>query len=775
MYHAILPPFMISCAALTFVVFVREFGRLSELLITRNASIPTVGLIAAAILPGILIFSLPLAYLIGLLIGMSGLSGECQIIALRACGVPLQRLLKPVVTIALGVGVVTSVLSLLVLPEANDIFYSLKDRISLRQATSQIQPRVFNEQFPNVVFYLDDLAVDRQHWSRVFLSDNSDPKAPRTVLAREGTWVTDSAALRLQLHLSDGTVYQTDPANPAKDNVSVFATTDIPIDLVSGGGTGAAEPTQPPRKAFEMTTAELWKGVNAANRAQRLEQRIELHRRMAIPFSVFGFALVGLTLGINTKKGGKTSGFVLSLALVVLFYALLMNGLRLASVEKLPPWMGAWGANILLSSLGFVLLANAERGNWLSHWISSWRWKSKFAPVSRQLHLAAARQRIQQFDAAVVDNTMRIAQISFPKVLDVYISRGFLQYFLWSTVVCGVLFVVLTLFDLLDDIIRNRIGVYYLVNYFFFLTPQILMLIIPMAVLLAILIHFGILEKHSEVTALKAGGWSLYRIALPVFIMSTGVCVALYLVQDYVLPYANIRQDSIRNIIKGRPPQTSMRPQRKWIFGESNRIFNYDYFDASQNRFVKLNVFEADLHGLKILRRIHASLASIDAEGKWHLQDGWVRDFESDTNGFRRFASQEFPFPEQPSYFQKEIFQPKESSKLSYLELKQYIDYLKKAGYNATELQVELYKKVSFPLSCVVMALLGVPFSFSMGKKGAFYGITLSILIAMSYWGIFSVFEQLGAYGFLIPLLAAWAPNLIFASAGLALLFTIRT
>ena len=171
------------------------------------------------------------------------------------------------------------------------------------------------------------------------------------------------------------------------------------------------------------------------------------------------------------------------------------------------------------------------------------------------------------------------------------------------------------------------------------------MLIIPMAVLLAVLIHFGILEKHSEVTALKAGGWSLYRIALPVFVMTSGVCVSLYLMQDYVLPYANIRQDSIRNIIKGRPPQTSMKPQRKWIFGESNRIFNYDYFDASQNLFVKLNIFEADLHGLKILRRIHASRATVDAHGRWHLEDGWIRDFQALRNGFRRFDIQDFAFP----------------------------------------------------------------------------------------------------------------------------------
>ena len=133
------------------------------------------------------------------------------------------------------------------------------------------------------------------------------------------------------------------------------------------------------------------------------------------------------------------------------------------------------------------------------------------------------------------------------------------------------------------------------------------------------------------------------------------------------------------------------------------------------------------------------------------------------------------PFPEKSSYFQKEIFEPKESAKMTYLELNKYISYLMKAGYNATELQVELYKKTAFPLSCIVMSLVGIPFSFSMGKRGAFYGIAISIVVGISYWGVSGLFEKMGTYGLLIPFLAAWAPNLLFGAAGLALLFTIRT
>jgi LPS export ABC transporter permease LptG/LPS export ABC transporter permease LptF len=776
--RAVIGPFVIAAVVLTFVVFAHDMGRLSELLITRNASVESVLLICGSILPGILIFALPLAYVIGLLIGLSGLSSESQIIALRACGVPLRRLLIPVMLLGAIVGVATGVLSIYVLPGSMDLLRTIKEKVSLRQATSQIEPRVFNEDFPNIVFYLDDLSVDRQRWDRVFLADNSDAKRPRIILAREGTWVTDQEAARLQLHLRDGTVYQIDPQDSRRDNVSVFSATDIPVDLRLRPGlsadNGSAE--EAPRKAPELSTLELWRGTGpGTSSAERLEQLIQLHRRLSIPFSVVPFGLLGLTFGASMKKGGRTSGFVLSLALVLTFFVLFMNGLRLASVGSVSPWLGAWAANIILSVIGFGLLANAERTSSLLHGLAGWHWKPWLISIGRAMHFAAIREKIRRADDAVIASTSRITRIRFPRIIDTYVTRSFLMYFLWSAIACGTLFIVLTVFDLLDDIIRNRIPVIFVIQYLFFLAPQVLMLVVPMSVLLAILISFGILEKHSEVTALKAGGWSLYRIALPVVLVTSMVCAGLYFLQDRILPHANVRQDSLRHVIKGRPAQTFMRPQRKWILGEKGRIFNYEYFDASRSIFVGLNVFETDFNRLTLLRRLHASRAVIGSDGRWTLEKGWIRDFKSETGGFKAFHEESAAFPEKASYFQKEIFEPEESSKLTYLELSNYISYLHKSGYNATELQVELNKKISFPLSCMVMALIGLPFSFSMGKKGAFVGITVSVVIAISYWGMFSVFEQMGAYGMLVPLLAAWAPNILFSAAGLFLLLLVRT
>jgi LPS export ABC transporter permease LptG/LPS export ABC transporter permease LptF len=773
LYYSIIPPFLTSCTVLTFVLLARSLGLLSELLITRNASLGVILVFTGAILPSTLIYSLPLSYLIGVLIGVGGLSGESQITALRAGGVPIRTLLRPIVLFGALIGALTAVLTMVILPRTNDVIAAAKNRVSLAQATSQIQPRIFNggsDDFPDIVFYIHSMAADRQHWSQVFLSDNSDPKSPRTVMAHSGSWVTDSSKKRLQLHLESGASYAIDPADPSKDSVSEFKSTDIPIIL--SPKLASTETENRIRKPAEQTTVFLWKDSRKADPAARIDELVELHRRIALPFSIFPFALVGLALAVTAPKGGRTSGFALSLALVLLFYMLLTNGIRLASVGKVSPWFGAWNADIFLAILGLAFFYRVEQSHAIGQWLSSVMSRAHWGEFSHKLRLDKVRDRVSELDNRILRSTARVARFRFPKVLDVYISKGFFAYFFWSLMACGTLFVLFTLFDLLDDIIRNKIPASTVADYFTFFTPQILMLVVPMSVLLGVLINFGILEKNSEITAIKAGGWSLYRIAVPVFLLAAGLCLSLFLLQDYVLPFANNRQDELHNQIKGRPPQTFMRLQRKWIFGESSRIYNYEYFDANLDSFVDLNVYDVDLEKVKILRRTHASRARIDKGGSWILEDGWVRDYSS---GFRRIKEEVVVYPEKAGYFKKEIFQPKESSKMRYAELRSHINYLMKSGYNATELQVELHKKIAFPLSCLVMALLAVPFSFSTGKKGAFFGIGMSIAIAISYWGISGAFEAMGAYGLLVPLLAAWAPNILFGSAGLVMLFTIRT
>jgi LPS export ABC transporter permease LptG/LPS export ABC transporter permease LptF len=772
LYRAIIPPFLITLVVLTFVVFIHELGSRSEWLFARGASIDVILTGMCAIFPAILIFSLPLSFLIGVLIGLSGMSGESQITALRACGVPLRTLLRFILALGAFVGAITAILSLIILPQTNNVIRRVQNRISLTQATAMIQPRVFNEDFPNIVFYVDDIPADRQYLSKIFLLDNSDPRAPQTIIADTATWVSDSSNQRLQLHLERCASYAVNPEDPSKDNVSYFPSADIPIRPKSDSA--SLQINQQSRKVAEQSSMDLWRNHLKAPPSERLNQLIELNRRLALPFSIFPFALLGLTLAVSAPKGGRTLGFVLSLAMVILFYMLFLNGLRLAAIDKISPWIGAWSANILLSLAGLLLMAKAEQSATIGQWISILLWKSKWDKLFQRFRLQKMRRRIGGIEDAVFPAARGFFRFLFPKILDLYIFKNFLVFFFWSLIACGTLFVMFTLFELLDDIIHNGIPIEEVMEYFTFLTPQILMVAIPMSVLLGILISFGILEKNSEITAIKAGGWSLYRIAIPVFLIASIFCISMFLVQDYVLPYANERQDSLHNIIKGRPAQTS-RLQRKWIFGDSSRIYNYKYFDPKQDSFLDLNVYDVDFPNGKILCRTHAGHASINQNGEWTLENGWIRNYDKTKPTFELISTKTKSFPEKARYFETGIFQPKESSKMTYSELMKYINYLKKSGYTAVGLQVEAHKKISFPLSCLVIALLGLPFSFSMGKKGAFFGIGVSIAIAIAYQGISGIFEAMGAYGLLVPVLAAWAPNILFGAAGLVMLFTIRT
>ncbi|MBN2318046.1 MAG: LPS export ABC transporter permease LptG [Acidobacteria bacterium] len=776
-FRAVIPPFLIALSILTFLVFVIKISNN----ITYSASFDIILVISAAIMPTILIFSLPLSYLIGILIGIGGLNGESQITAIRACGVPVRRLLRPLCLLGVIVGLATAVLSVETLPKANIKIRDMRNELSLSLVPSELRPRVLNEDLSNMVFYIEDLTPDRKSWSNVFVADNTDPSEPRTILAKNGALIiTDTAKQRLQLHLKNGTSYSLDPQNPGDEKIfRFFSSYDITIEMNDLSGSVPApnaseEMNDKPVKAEEMDTLELWRRTHDTEPAGKTEALVELNQRFSLPFSVFPFVLLGLSLAVSAKKGGRTSGFALSLVIVLLFYVLFINGIRLASIEKINPWIGLWTANIILGFIGIFLLIKAERSLKTDSWLSMDRWKYGWGKLGTLFHLQRLQTRISLLDNKLVQVIGSLIRFLFPKIFDLYIARGFLVYFFWSLAACSMLFIILTLFEILDDAIRNEIPIIEIVKYFMFYMPQIFTLAVPMSILLAILINFGILEKNSEITAVKAGGWSLYRISIPIFLLASVFCVGIFVMQDYILPTANERQDRLWNKIKNRAPQTTI-PMRKWILGESDRIYNYEHFDENEDSFVGLNIYEIDLNSAVLLRRIRANRARILPHGEWQLEDGWIRDYSRNQEGFRTIKTKNFHFPEQADYFEREVFQPKESSKMTYYELQSHIKYLKDSGYNAVELQVELYKKISFPLSCLIMTLLAIPFSFIIGRRGAFFGIGASIAIAMFYMLVMGFFEAMGGNGILNPFLAAWAPNILFGAAGFWMFLSIRT
>jgi LPS export ABC transporter permease LptG len=369
---------------------------------------------------------------------------------------------------------------------------------------------------------------------------------------------------------------------------------------------------------------------------------------------------------------------------------------------------------------------------------------------------------------------------AFPRILDEYVVREFLGTFFMVLSGFVLLMLIFTFFDLVGDIIRNHIDLGVVGAYLVNLTPDMLYQIAPLAVLIAALVTFGVLNRNSEITAMKATGISLYRLVIPIVSIAAIMSISLFLFDQYYLPQANRRQEALRNIIKGRPAQTVLHPEHNWIFGQPNpgepgRIFYYRFYDPDHKEFANLSVFEFDPSTFSLTRRIFAQRVYWDAQANdWQFQNGWVRDMNgAETTGFHEFRESKFSeIHEDPGYFTKENWQ---SQEMNFGQLNDYIKDLRQSGFDTMRLRVALWHKLAYPLIAIVMAVLAIPFALSMGRRGSLTAIAVAIGVALAYWVVDGLFGAMGNVNYLPAAMAAWSSDVLFALVGGYLLLRTST
>jgi LPS export ABC transporter permease LptG len=362
-----------------------------------------------------------------------------------------------------------------------------------------------------------------------------------------------------------------------------------------------------------------------------------------------------------------------------------------------------------------------------------------------------------------------------PQIVDTYIMTSFVFYFLVLLASFVSMSLIYNFFELLGDIVRNGIPLAKVFTYLFFLTPQLIYKTLPISVLVGVLVTFGVLTKHNEVTAFKACGVSLHRLAIPILVASSFLSGGLFAFDHYYVPEANRRQDALRNEIKGRAVQTYLSPERKWIFGQGPRIYYYKFFDKDENIMGGVIVYELEPNTYQLVRQISAERAHWQASLKtWVFENGWRREFHGNQSiPLTAFQAQTFAeLSEPPSYFLKEV---KQDSQMNFRELDSYIRDLQQSGFNTVKLRVQFYQKFSVPLFVLIMAMISIPFAFLVGNRGAMAGIGVSIGIAITYWGIGLLFEKIGDVNQLPPAIAAWSPDALFSLTGLYLLLRMRS
>lgn len=754
---------LVGVAIFTFVLFTRDLGHILELVVRASAPLPSVLEIFSYTIPLALTYTLPMSVLVGILIGLSRLAADSEVTAMRASGMGVWSFLRMLSIFVLGSWLLALGNGAYVAPKAQAALGRLEDRLKGSQVSFEIQPRVFYEGFPKIVVYVQDVknAQGAAVWRGVFMADLSDAANPRITLAKEGIVISEGPD-RLHLHLIDGSEHETDPKDPDHYQISTFEQTDIPIELPSTEN--KADESQP---AGEMDTWTLHQKAISSDPTARWYS-IEFHRRLALPTACLVLALVGIPLGLSSKKSGKSGGFVLTILLVFAYYVVSLIGVSLARQGRISPWFGAWLADLVFMGLAVFLLLRAEKRPFE---LASLRfWKPKEPAL---LNGFGRGRRENAFERA--STRRRVFSASFPTLLDDYVLRDFFVYLgmILSTFI--VLLLVFTLFELLGDILRNKVSALVVAEYLLNVTPYLLYNVAPLVMLLAVLVTFGLMERSNEITAIKATGTSIYRIVTPVIAAAAVLAGALFVADQFYLPHTNKRQEALHNQIKGKPAQTYLRPDRKWIFGQNNDIYYYQFFDPDRDQFGNISVFQLDKASFTITRRIHADRAHwADNLNRWVYEQGWERALNvSAIANYHPFDVATFPsLHETPAYFKKEV---KQYTEMNYTELRRYIRDLQQSGFDVVRLRMQLHEKLSYPLITLIVAILAIPFSMSTGKRGAITGVAVGIGVVVFYIVVTRFFEAMGNQSLLPAALAAWAPDLIFVLVGGYLILKVPT
>ncbi len=346
-------PTALGLLIFTFVLLMGRILKLVEMVINKGVPFVDIALLFAYLLPAFLVITIPLAFLLGVLLGFGRLSADSEVIAMKSSGISLYQMILPVLAIAALASIATGMLTLFLEPAGNSAFRSQVFQIASSRASIGILPRVFNDEFDGLVIYTNEVDDRTSVMDGIFISDERVGSTPSVILARQGRIISDSQALSLTMRLSDGTIHR--HAVDAKEDtyqIIDFDTYDINLNMGQELTSNSRQ-----KKPKELTMAELRERQQSAVPPEmRRAYAVEIQKRLVLPMAPLIFALVGVPLGIQSQRSGRGGGFAIGLLVFLAYYVVFSLTGTLAEEGGLPPAPTMWLPSLLFIGGGLYLL-----------------------------------------------------------------------------------------------------------------------------------------------------------------------------------------------------------------------------------------------------------------------------------------------------------------------------------------------------------------------------------------------------------------------------------
>lgn len=770
-------PLLLGFFVYTFILLIQVIFKSADLLVRSEASTSLVLQLFALSLPAIVVLTLPMALLFGILIGIGRLSADSEITALRASGMSLFTLYRPVALLSVVILGINLYLMIEILPRGNKAFSDLRYNILEKAALSEIKPNAANVVFGSRLLYIFGGESKDHQWSKVFIADSVANPANSAITADSGYAVPSGDGEESLLVLKQAISHRLDFAKV--DNYDLLLQDDYQIRLMTGlqGAAGVIR-----RSLRELSFSELKQRASSDPSVKNLVA-IEIQKRFGFPFACVVFGLVGMPLGIVGARSGRSAGFALSIGIIVVYYVVFNTGEESARDGTIPAWLAVWLPNILFAIAGIWMLTTRNSDSGGGYWATlRQKLPAIFAPWKKKVLSGkqALVERVKQETSVKPNFKVRLARIQLIPLgnIDGYVSFAFLRILLLCSLSLVAIFLIADLTENIEDFLRNEVPADVIVSHYRSKILLVFYQISPIILLVSTIFTFAILAKSNELVALRAIGLSFLRISAPVVLCCAFLSLGLYFLQSRVLAEmnrdANHTREQIKHGTREASPRTALGRDKQWIIGRDGRsIFNFLYFDESRLEIDKLQGFFFD-ENFRITSRFFAEKAKFLGDGSWLVSNGWKREFQNNvvTNFQKINPVGRIRLAESPEFLRKGVIPHQE---MNNRELKSYLQDLEASGRSSREDSVAYGERFSYPLTAFVMCLVALPFSFRYEKRGALYGVGFAIIIGFSLVIALAFFKAMGTGGFMPPMLSVWIPPTLFAFFSMYLFLGVQS
>ncbi len=779
-WHAIKEVVPLVCLlfiVLTTLVFAQQTGKYSNLILSFQAPAEITHKLLLSLIPGIAVITLPISLLLGTVIACSRSSSDNELTAWQSLGISQRSLASPFLAVGLVGTISACYLSAQVAPAALRTQKALIEQIMLQEANTRIKPHTFITNFPNLLLYVQSVDPRTHDWLGVFLLQNDPSGASRLLTAERGQFRIESGqslALEAQLFNGVSLEYKWQDASgagaslspPSSQSAALFAKSTVRlVDQPNAGDSGSRD--QSSAKLTQMSLQEISKfAAEAKTDKERRQALAEKHKRFAFPLACLTLTAVTFILAVQGRRFSTRPRTVIAVLFVAMgFYLLLVMGQNVSISGDVPVWMGVWFSNFLYGVFilkSFITAKPARFG--LSFLINI---PSAAGVDSAPGDSVATRER------SAARKPSRGARVISLNLINYLLISEIAKYFALAAAALVVTSIIFTLFDLIPSIIRSGTSLPYAAAYLAYLSPQLFYYAAPFALLVALLMSFNVLSRSNQLVAIASAGQNRTRIITATLAVAGALGLSLWALSNYVLPYTNREQDERYNKIKGRQvEQTTIAFGRKWVFGKDHAIYGYQRLDPD-NSLVNASIYQlAGSRGV-IRSAIHFGKASQVGATTWKADSGWIETLTQDA-AIERIPIQPQTAPitisDGVNLFKRTT---NESSKMSDAELRRHISQLKGLGAPTFDLQIDLRKRIAFPFSCLILAILAIPFisARQARRSGPLVGVSLAVGIGLIFWLLTSLFEAAGKQNNLPPGMAVWGPHILFGAVGLYLNF----